>query len=164
MTKNPKRASGKSKTAAKKKPAKKKNARSVPEIDLETDLGRLEFHRLAFALMPRPDDSKPGVAVMAAAEGARFAFRGCSCNRFSRKVCPHILDLERLLEEAEKKFGGLHFDDKFGASLWFRLAKIFSEPSRTKPDETRFEEQTLAGKNVLLFLRRQGQGASDLHL
>ncbi len=151
MTKKPKKASGKSKTATRKSTAIKKSVRSVPEIDLETDLDRLEFHRLAFALMPRRGDRKPGVAVMAAAEGARFAFRGCSCNRFSRKVCPHILELERLLEEAEKKIGGLHFDDKFGASLWFRLAKIFSEPSRAKPDETRFEEQTLAGKSVLCF-------------
>ena len=151
MTKKSKRASGKPKTGTRKKPARKKSARSVPEIDLETDLGRLEFHRLAFALMPRPGDRKPGVAVMAAAEGARFTFRGCSCNRFGRKLCTHILELEQLLKQAEKKFDGLHFDDKFGASLWFRLAKIFAEPSRVKPNETRFEEQTLAGKNVLCF-------------
>ncbi len=117
-------------------------------MNLKTDLERLEFHRNAFALMPRAGDEKPGVAILLLGN-SRFSFRGCTCNRFQNKTCKHLLELAAILKAVKQERGSVDFEGGFNSTLWFHLAQILAEPCRVKPDGVDIEEESQGEETVL---------------
>ena len=102
-------------------------------MDLPPGFDRLEFHRQALALAPRPDDGKPGVAVIMLGTKDNPEYRRCSCTTSRKKTCPHILELTRLYKAFLNHFRETP-SDLFENSIWYRLAKVLADKSRERAD------------------------------
>ena len=83
----------------------------------EYDLDRLEFHRNAVALMPDPQDARPGIAIMIEAPSGRVGQQFCSCSTARSKTCSHLKELSRVFPAFRKKIGEKTLADDFKSSI-----------------------------------------------
>ena len=54
----------------------------------QKDINRIEFHRLAMALISRTKDEKPGVVFFVAEKGYERSQWFCNCSIEKSKTCP----------------------------------------------------------------------------
>ena len=101
-------------------------------------LNRCEFHRHAFALMPDPDDRRPGIAVFAQGKRELPPQRFCTCALSKRRTCPHILQLSEVTKFFRKEIGDKVLEEDFRSSIWHRLAVLLAEGSGPPLEAVRF--------------------------
>lgn len=90
----------------------------------ENIISRVEYHRNAVALMPGPEDKRPGVAFLL--KGA-VEESHCTCSKRRTRTCPHLKMLfgtSKIQLTAGKPKA---FQDRFKQSLWHDLARILAE-------------------------------------
>ena len=87
----------------------------------------VEFHRHGFALLPDPEDCRPGVAFFLKGNKMYEDQRFCSCLTSRKKTCPHILKLVNLYRAFHKQLNGQTPEEHFRSSIWYYLARILSD-------------------------------------
>ena len=116
------------------------------EIDIPMD--RIEFHRHGLALLPKSNDTSPGVAVLIGDERLENFKRFCSCETARAKTCSHLLEIGRIGKALAGKNRHLEIDETFRSGLWFALAVILADGDRETPDSIGIEKvgDTSAGE------------------
>ena len=110
------------------KKRKKASPKKTEKVQLtEKDLARLEFHRHGFALLPKPEDRKPGVAYWIRGDEYKPDWRFCTCSLSQSRVCSHILELSELYKFILKHYKEKSPYDHFRLSLWYRLGVLLEE-------------------------------------
>ena len=109
-----------------------------PEIEIPMD--RIEFHRHGLALLPRSNDSSPGVALLIGNEGLIDSKRFCSCKTARAKTCPHLLEIVRIGMALADENRRLKINETFRSGFWFALAVILADGNRETPDSIRMEK------------------------
>ncbi len=107
----------------------------------EEDLTRLEFHRHALALLPKPEDNDPGVAVMVLQTGSAADSLFCNCTKSRSTACSHVRKLSAAYRFMQSMLGHKTPEQDFRDSIWYRLAEILTEGCAATP-------QTVASKLV----------------
>jgi len=113
-------------TAARKKTSRTKKPLQNPAVSRE-DLGRLEFHRNAVALMPAPQDTHPGIAVRVETLKGSAGQLFCSCNTQRPQTCSHLKALSRIMWAYRQQMDADSPADDFKASFWHRLAEAMAD-------------------------------------
>ncbi|MCJ7685094.1 MAG: SNF2-related protein, partial [Desulfobacteraceae bacterium] len=111
-------------------PKKRKQAgpKKIEKIQVtEKDLARVEFHRHSYALIPKPEDRRPGVAFWIKGGEHDPDWRFCSCSLSESRVCSHILELSGFYKFILKRFKDKGPYDDFRSSLWYHLGVILEE-------------------------------------
>ncbi|MFH1139746.1 MAG: DEAD/DEAH box helicase [Pseudomonadota bacterium] len=125
----------------------------------QSGFDRLEFHRAALALIPKPDDTQPGLALLLPEGVKRTGLRTCTCLGAKGKTCVHVLELARILKNIARVFGPRGLDELFRASLWFKLGSILGEGCRLDPAAVRL--RTMDGPHGA-FLAASDEGGGEL--
>lgn len=112
---------------------------------MDLALTRLEFHRNALALLPDPQDRRPGVAVYVQGDRGKSPHRFCSCAPSKSKTCPHLLEMSEAIKALKKTYGEKNPDEDFRASIWHRLSSLLAEGREAKTKSVEFA--TLCGKD-----------------
>jgi superfamily II DNA or RNA helicase len=116
----------KTKRSAKHRPAGKPTLE--PPVVSSADIQRLEFHRNAFALMPKSADKRPGIVFRVDGAPKVVDQQFCSCQLSRTKTCAHLKELSQILAAQQKKANlGSTYED-FRSGAWHRLAVILSDP------------------------------------
>jgi len=123
----------------------------------QVDLARLEFHRNAVALMPDPQDKRPGIAIRVEARGGRVDQQFCSCSISQSRTCAHLKDLSRLVHAWQQKLGEKEPDEDFKSSIWYRLAGILADESSETPATIRPLAVCHEKKDAILVLGGSGE-------
>ncbi len=129
--------------------SQKREERSPPTIS-EEDFARLEFHRHAMALLPHPEDKRPGVAFFIEESPHATGWRFCSCSVSRQRTCSHLLELAGIYRLLTKGNNGNRFEAEFRSSILFLLAQILAEGSSVKANAVRVQ---LVGQNDESLLR-----------
>ena len=124
-TKNPKSRSHRDKSKIEKK------------LDLSETINRFEFHRHASALLPGPEDERPGVAVLIKKDLNDPGERFCSCSLSKRKTCPHILQIMQVYKTLTESLKGNSPNEDFRSSIWYRIASILADGNMATLKEIR---------------------------
>ena len=124
------------KTSRKPRKTRNKAAASSAAPDPKTAreaIDRLEFHRNAIALLPLPDDPKPGVAIILIDKNDTLPFEVCNCKGSGTRTCPHLKTLTAAYKSYLEKTGGKNPDADFRSSIWYKLAVSLAEGCRETP-------------------------------
>ena len=113
------------------------------------DLDRLEFHRNAVALMPDPQDRRPGIAIRVEALTGQVGQQFCSCRTPRSKTCPHLKELSRVFSAFQDKVQKKAIADEFKSSIWYRLATVMADGSRETPETVKLSTAYRADRNVM---------------
>lgn len=114
-----------------------------------TDLNQVEFHRHGLALVPDPEDKKPGVAFFLKGNGKEPDLRICSCSIAKRKTCPHILKLVGLYGTLLKEYRERPPQEVFRSSIWYRLATIMADKCHETTASVRLQFVNLRSGRIL---------------
>jgi len=87
----------------------------------------IEFHRNAIALMPDPEDTRPGVAMLVDNGPKKPLFRTCTCPLFKKKTCSHLLKLSSLYKVIKNTLRERDLAEDFNTSVWRRLSAVLAE-------------------------------------
>lgn len=120
-----------------------------PRLQSSGGLQRLEFHRNAFALMPDPDDKRPGIAFRVEGAPKKVDQQFCSCRLSSRKTCAHLKELSQILAAQQKKDSTGSFYEDFRSGDWHRLAVILSDPFPQKLQDVQLTAFRSNGREVV---------------
>jgi superfamily II DNA or RNA helicase len=137
------------------------------------DLGCMEFHRDALALVPDPSDKRPGVAFFLPGTKDRRELRTCSCSVSRSRTCAHILKLVEIHKTVQKETGGRGLYEVFRSGIWYRFAAILGADSSETRETVRLQftgkdrKRALRavasnGKEMLRYLSR-GADATRFH-
>ena len=124
-----------------------------------TDYQFLEFHRQAVALLPDPDDPRPGLAIITPGKRPGTEKRSCTCSGLSESNCLHVKRLAAIRDNYCKKLSCLNLEEDFKKSVWHKLAVCLGDNS----DET-LRTITLShiGQNSSSRLMVTGNDGNDL--
>lgn len=100
------------------------------------DLEQVEFHRTALALLPYPDDPRPGIAYFVKNDPASPETRFCSCQLSKKHTCPHILRLAEIYKLLKKRLEGRGIGEDFRSSIWYSLARILADDPAAGKDRS----------------------------
>ena len=114
----------------------------------QPDPERFEFFRNACALMPGPDDPRPGVASMVIDKKSLSDRRHCTCQSRNR-TCSHLKALATLQRQFQKKNQGPDLDTGFKKSLWFHLARFFGENRPEPPTSVQMHDIRTKGASAV---------------
>lgn len=119
----------------------------------------VEFHRHGFALLPDPEDRRPGVAFFLKGNKMYEDQRFCSCFTSRKKTCPHILKLVDLYRAFHKQLNGQTPEEHFRSSIWYYLARILSDGCK----ETAQSVQThFVGQKPEKYLKVLGSDGQEM--
>jgi SNF2 family DNA or RNA helicase len=118
-------------------------------FQLEEALIRLEFHRDAFALLPKTDDNRPGIAFLNIESDGEL-LRSCTCAVSKKATCPHILELMEVYKALDKRLKGRTLYDEFKASIWYSIAELLSDGNQESLEKIRVRKA--ANKSGLITL------------
>ncbi len=121
---------------------KRKNASEDPAP--EEAMNRFEFHRHAMALLPDPEDKRPGVSFFMKKDDRDLGERFCSCSLSKKRTCPHIMQLMQVYKILRKNLHGKSPDEDFRASIWYRIASILADGDMTDLKDIRL--RTISNK------------------
>ena len=128
---------------------KEKGGLSKPLGPAPTDeglLGRLEFHRHAYTLVPNEKDPAPGIAFFVEKKGNQSSYRFCTCSLSEVKTCAHIKTLSKAYQILIKRSGKIPPHEAFRGSVWFQLASILSEGEPCPADSVQIQTVKRSGK------------------
>lgn len=106
----------------------------------------IEFHRNALALMPSPEDRRPGVAFYVDGSPPQHF---CTCQRTVKKTCPHLSALYKAIDPKGQKGKGPIWETLFCRSVWYDLAAVLSQDDRLGPHDTQVRFYTLDDRTLL---------------
>lgn len=92
-----------------------------------TDYQYFEFHRQAVALLPDPDDPRPGLAIIMPDKRPGTEERNCTCSGLSESNCLHVKRLAAIRDNYCKKLSCLNLEEDFKKSVWHKLAVCLGE-------------------------------------
>ena len=128
----------------------------------------LEFHRQAAALLPDPEDPRPGIAVIAPGKRAGSRERSCTCSGLFQSGCLHVKRLEAILDHYVATLDCKDMEEDFKGSVWYRLATCLGEDSdedlascSTHRENTGLIIKDKEGRNLVSY-RGRGQDAERL--
>ena len=109
----------------------------------------LELHRQGFSLVPRADDATGGTAMhVVPALGGRPQ-RSCTCPLSKKKTCDHHKALSSLMRAWKKSEGKSPWQQRFAATVWYRLAQELWEEEKQLYAEVSVREATAGGPLIV---------------
>ncbi|MBN2299109.1 MAG: DEAD/DEAH box helicase [Deltaproteobacteria bacterium] len=96
-------------------------------------LSRLEFHRHGLALLPSPEDKRPGMAIWVQERANGQEIRSCTCAISKNRTCEHQLNLSEAVRILKKRLGKKTLDEDFRSGIFYRVASILAEGSSGNP-------------------------------
>jgi SNF2 family DNA or RNA helicase len=120
----------------------------------ENIISRVEYHRNAVALMPEPEDNRPGVAFLLQGSVEESY---CTCSKRKTRTCPHLKMLfstSKIQLTAGKPEA---FQDCFKQSLWHDLAWLLAEGQRIELDSLSIGFFEKDGQKTLCVSDRNGE-------
>ncbi len=116
------------------------------EMTTQTITSRMEFHRNAVALMPEPNDSRPGVAFLLQ---GRVEESYCTCSKKRTTTCPHLKTLFGVSGTRQPGRKKKLFEDRLKESLWYDLACVLAEGSKFGPESVSIKFYEADGQEAL---------------
>ena len=115
---------------------------------------RIEFHRNAVALMPEPNDSRPGVAFLLQ---GRVEESYCTCSIKNTATCPHLKTLFGVSGTRQPGRKKKLFEDRLKESLWYDLACVLAEGSTFGPESVSIKFYEADGQKALGISGKNGE-------
>ena len=125
---------------------------NAPQKLTAPDLHQIEFFRQGMALLPEPSDKRPGVAFFLQGNDFQLTQRFCTCTLSESRSCPHIKQLLKAFKAMRQKSDQTLYEDRFRASIWYRLAVILGEASVQDPQAVEFKTQTSGDQTIIKVL------------
>lgn len=133
------------------KASQRKRAKNYRDTDIKDLLCRYEFYRHGMAILPSPEDRKPGVAFFIKDSKDDMDKRFCTCTIYKNRTCHHILELMRLYKAVVEKPGGRRPDEDFRSGIWFRIASILGEGNSPLLKDIRIRTLSRKSGSITLF-------------
>jgi superfamily II DNA or RNA helicase len=86
----------------------------------------LELHRAGIGLVPRRGGPDTAIYI-ATVPGSRQPLRSCTCAAARLRTCEHLHALAGALSELERQRPRLGWEERFAATVWYRLARLLHE-------------------------------------
>ncbi len=115
---------------------------------------RIEFHRNAVALMPEPNDSRPGVAFLLQ---GRVEESYCTCSKKKTATCPHLKTLFGVSGTRQPGKKKKLFEDRLKESLWYDLACVLAEGPTFGPELVSIKFYEADGQKALGISGKNGE-------
>ena len=115
-------------------------------------MDRIEFHRHGLALLPQPNDTTSGVAVVIGDRKKQNFERFCSCGTARSKTCTHLLEISRIVKTFTQADNRIQINETFRSCHWFALASILADGDKETPDSVKIkksEDTTVGGIQVV---------------
>lgn len=145
----------KRKTRNKKKASVRKKSNN-PRVT-EKDLTLFEFHRHAVALLPEPDDEKPGVAIMVAHKDPMQSSITCNCSGSRTPSCFHVKKLAAVYHYSQSLLGDKTLEQNFRETVWYEIGAHMADGSREKPQSVSAELVSEDDRQVLKIYDSRGE-------
>ncbi|MBW2710118.1 MAG: hypothetical protein JRD04_12840, partial [Deltaproteobacteria bacterium] len=131
---------------------------NAPQKPTAPDIHQIEFFRQGMALLPDPFDKRPGVAFFLPGDARgqcnqkqkeQLTQRFCTCTLSESRTCPHVKQLSKAFKAMHQKSDQTLYEDRFRASIWYRLAVILGEASVEDPQVVNFQTQTNGDQHII---------------